>query len=157
MDIRKINSSDLNWIQRILTDHWGSCMVVSRGRIYHADRLEGFIAHDGGQRIGLVTYSINDIECEIVTLNSLILKKGIGSALLHEVVTAAREAECRVIRLVTTNDNRRALRFFQKRGFTVSALRPSAIEQSRKLKPEIPETGFDGIPIRDEIELEMRL
>jgi hypothetical protein len=31
------------------------------------------------------------------------------------------------------------------------------VEQSRKLKPEIPLIGNDGIPIRDEIELEMKL
>jgi hypothetical protein len=32
-----------------------------------------------------------------------------------------------------------------------------ALEVSRRLKPEIPVTGEDGIPLRDEIELELRL
>lgn len=31
------------------------------------------------------------------------------------------------------------------------------LEEYRKIKPEIPLTGEDGIPIRDEIELEMKL
>ncbi|MFQ5637433.1 MAG: hypothetical protein ACE5IR_05510 [bacterium] len=30
----------------------------------------------------------------------------------------------------------------------------NAIEKFRKLKPEIPRFGIDGIPIRDEIEME---
>jgi hypothetical protein len=29
------------------------------------------------------------------------------------------------------------------------------MEQARKIKPEIPVTGNDGIPIRDELELEI--
>ncbi len=32
-----------------------------------------------------------------------------------------------------------------------------AVDESRKYKPEIPLLGMDGIPIRDEIELEMAL
>ena len=37
------------------------------------------------------------------------------------------------------------------------AVHRNAIEESRKLKPEIPLTGIDGLPIRDEIELELLL
>lgn len=32
---------------------------------------------------------------------------------------------------------------------------PNALAQSRLLKPQIPPVGMDGIPLRDEIELEM--
>ena len=57
----------------------------------------------------------------------------------------------------TTNDNLNALRFYQKRGFVLVAVHRNAMEQARKLKPEIPLIGNDGIPLRDEIELEMLL
>ncbi|MGW8250920.1 MAG: GNAT family N-acetyltransferase, partial [Anaerolineales bacterium] len=57
--------------------------------------------------------------------------------------------------LITTNDNLPALRFYQKRGFHLVALYPNALAESRRLKPEIPFKGLDGIPLRDEIELEM--
>jgi hypothetical protein len=50
-----------------------------------------------------------------------------------------------------------ALRFYQKRGFVLVAVHRNALEQSRKLKPEIPLIGDDEIPLRDEIELEMML
>jgi hypothetical protein len=59
--------------------------------------------------------------------------------------------------LITTNDNVAALRFYQKRGFTLAALHKNALEQSRRLKPQIPLLGLDGIPLRDEIELEIFL
>jgi N-acetylglutamate synthase-like GNAT family acetyltransferase len=157
MDIRKINAADMNWIQRVLKDYWGSCLIVSRGNIYQADHLPGFIAKNSGENVGLVTYSINNTECEIVTLNSLSEDQGIGTSLLNEVIITARKAGCQFLCLITTNDNLRALRFYQKRGFILFALHPRAVEQSRKLKPEIPEIGYNGIPIRDELELQMIL
>jgi ribosomal protein S18 acetylase RimI-like enzyme len=64
---------------------------------------------------------------------------------------------CRRLWLITTNDNTDALRFYQKHGFMLVAVHRNAIEESRKLKPEIPLIGNNNIPIRDEIELEMML
>jgi acetolactate synthase regulatory subunit len=57
------------------------------------------------------------------------------------------------VRLVTTNDNMRALRFYQRRGFRLVALNAGALDRSRELKPEIPATGMNGIPLRDELVL----
>jgi hypothetical protein len=51
----------------------------------------------------------------------------------------------------------RALRFYQRRGFRLVALHPGALERSRELKPEIPETGLHGIPLSDELVLAREL
>ena len=77
--------------------------------------------------------------------------------LLNEAVKEAIVKGCSKIILITTNDNLSALRFYQKRGFDMVTLYRNAVEQSRKLKPQIPLLGADGIPIRHEIELEMNL
>ena len=37
---------------------------------------------------------------------------------------------------------------------TISAVRCNVLEAYRKLKPQIPLVGLDGVEIRDEIELE---
>jgi hypothetical protein len=50
-----------------------------------------------------------------------------------------------------------ALRFYQRAGFRLTAFRAGAVEESRKIKPGIPALGHDDIPIRDELELEMKL
>ena len=89
-----IDPSDREWIIEMLGDHWGSPVVVSRGRVYLADQLPGLVAIGGGQNLGLVTYSINGTECEIVTLNSIQEGQGIGSALLNAVESIARRAGC---------------------------------------------------------------
>ena len=87
-------------------------------------------------------------------MNSLAEGEGVGTALLEAVKEAAVIASCERVWLITTNDNLHALHFYQKRGFRLVALYPNALESSRRLKPEIPLTGLDGIPLRDEIELE---
>ena len=141
----------------MLTENWGSTVMVTRGRTHRADTLPGFIAVLDGKPAGLITYEVVGDEYEITSLNSLVEGKGIGSALVDAVKNAASDTGCRRLWLITTNDNTAALRFWQKRGFKLVAVYPDAIAQSRQIKPEIPLVGSDGIPIRDEIELDITL
>jgi ribosomal protein S18 acetylase RimI-like enzyme len=88
------------------------------------------------------------------------MREGIsgGTRLLEAVVDAARAAGCRRAWLVTTNDNAAAIRFYQRRGWRLVALHAGAVDAARaSIKPEIPELGDDDIPIRDELEFELRL
>jgi N-acetylglutamate synthase-like GNAT family acetyltransferase len=155
--IRPVQSSDRGWIVRLLTEHWGSTQVVSRGKSHQPEHLPGFVALQDGQPMGLLTYRIEGDECEIVTLDSLMEGVGIGRGLIDAARNTALAAGCKRLWLITTNDNLHALRFYQRREFVLAALHANAIEQSRRIKPEIPLIGMDGIPIRDEIELEMQL
>jgi ribosomal protein S18 acetylase RimI-like enzyme len=145
------------WATALLTEHWGSASIVSRGHMYQADELPGFVAVEKDKPVGLITYTISGKECEITTMNSEVEGKGAGSTLVEAVKKAALEAGCKRLWLITTNDNTHALHFWQRRGFIIKAIHLNALEKSRKLKPEIPLTSNDGIPIRDEIELEMKL
>jgi ribosomal protein S18 acetylase RimI-like enzyme len=152
--IRPLNKEDKGWVVSLLTEHRGSARSVSRGRLYQADELPGFIAAQKDKPIGLITYNIDAKECEITTINSLVERQGVGSALVDAVKGVAITAKCKRLWLITTNDNTAALKFWQKRGFQLAAIYPGAVIKSRLVKPEIPLTGNDGIPIRDEIELE---
>ena len=136
-------------------EHWASTQVASRGRLHQANRLPGFVAESDGRPVGLVTYSMEGDACEVVSLDSLREDCGIGSALLGAVCTASREAGCRRTWLITTNDNLRAINFYLKRGWRMVAVHRDALDESRRLKPQIPLIGMDGIPLRDEIEFEM--
>jgi ribosomal protein S18 acetylase RimI-like enzyme len=155
IQIRPLNDQDKPWVRHLWQENWGSNIMVSRGKIHRADELPGFIAVLDGKPAGLITYDITGDQCEITSLNSLVESEGIGSALVNAVKEAAVAAGCRRLWLITTNDNTAALRFWQKRGFKLAVVYPDAVEQSRRIKPEIPLTGNDGIPIRDEIELEI--
>jgi acetyltransferase (GNAT) family protein len=104
-----------------------------------------------------VGYNITGTSCEIVTINSIRPFAGVGTSLIEAVRDIALQSGCKRLWLITTNDNMNALRFYQKRGFILVAIHRNALDVSRKLKPEIPLIGNDGIPLRDEIELEMIL
>lgn len=157
IEIRQKNSSMDVWISQVLKRYWASVNVVSRGQLYDASKLPAIIAYQDDNPIGLLTYHISGKEYEIVTLNSLIENMGVGSKLIQSAKNIASTQHCERIWLITTNDNLHALYFYQKRGFTISTIYCNAIEKSRQLKPNIPLIGSNGIPIRDEIELEMRL
>jgi GNAT superfamily N-acetyltransferase len=116
------------------------------------------IAEVGGRLAGLLTYVLADRECEILTLHTAVQWRGTGTALIEAVERLARDAGCSRLWLLTTNDNVDALRFYQRRDFRLAALNAGAVDRSRaQLKPEIPELGEYGIPIRDELVLERRL
>jgi ribosomal protein S18 acetylase RimI-like enzyme len=151
--VRPIISDDKTWIIPLFIEEWGSVRMVSRGRLFKAADNPGFAAIKEGKPAGLITYEIINNQCEITTLNSLTEGKGIGTALIDAVRETAIKANCKRLWLITTNDNTHALRFYQKYGFIIAAVYPDSIRQSRLLKPEIPLTGNDGIPLRDEIEL----
>jgi len=157
MEIQAITELDRSWVRSLLCERWGAPEVVTRGHVHQADKLPGFIAVEGEKPVGLVTYSFRNGECEIVTLDSLQSGKGIGSVLVRSVIDLAFHKRYKRVWLITTNDNTGALRFYQKIGFQLAAIHRDAVNKSRELKPEIPEIGNDGIPIRDEIELEIRV
>lgn len=145
------------WANNLIADHWGSTEIVTRGKIHDTSTLPGFVAVRLGKPVGLATYSIGDDGCEVVSLDSLVESLGIGSALIEAVRQEAVSAGCGRLWLITTNDNLRAIGFYQKRGFRLVAVHRNALEETRRLKPGLPRLGIDGIELRDEVELEMVL
>lgn len=124
-------------------------------------RLEDPLAHPAliaeldGELAGVLTFVIDGDSCEVLTLDAGERQQGIGTALIGAVETAAAEAGCGRLWLITTNDNVDALRFYQRRGFRLVRLHVGAVDDSRaRLKPEIPRVGEHGIDLRDELELE---
>jgi GNAT superfamily N-acetyltransferase len=155
--IRPLYRDDRGWVTALVEKEWTSAEIVSRGKIHLVDELPGFAAVLNNEPIGLVTYRIKGKECEIVTLTSLQERRGIASALVEAVKKVALDHDCRRLWTVTTNDNLDALIFYQKIGFELFEIHRNALERSRKLKPEIPLIGKNGIPLKDEIELELIL
>ena len=68
-----------------------------------------------------------------------------------------RRRGVRTLRVVTTNDNPRALSFYVRLGYRLVRLHPDAMDRVRWLKPRVPLTGADGIPLRDMWELQREL
>ena len=110
---------------------------------------EIFIA---GEMAGLAAVSTRDRPiAELVAINAFDRHQGVGTALLNSIVRSV--AGCERLRLTATNDNVDAIRFYQRRGFRLTALRLGAVDVARLRKPSIPTLGEYGIPIRDELDL----
>jgi GNAT superfamily N-acetyltransferase len=139
------------------TKNWGDDFIVSRGKIIYGIDLPGFMVLENNKIIGLLTYHLENNSCEIVSLDSLTPNQGVGSKLIQKMIDKAKNDKYSRLWLITINDNIDAMKFYQKIGFVFKAIYPNAIEESRKLKQNIPMVGNYEIPIRDEIELEYPL
>ena len=109
----------------------------------------------GNETAGFACYHCSGSVCDIVVLGSLVESKGGGTALVSAVREKAREHRCTHLRAYTTNDNERALRFYQDKGFAIAAIHHDAMDKVRRYKPQLPATGLNGLPLRDMIELRM--
>ncbi len=155
--LHRLTATDLPRLRQFWKKRWGDESVVVHGTVFHPDNLSGFIALNGTEWVGAITFTFTDDECEIVSLDSLRENAGVGTALVNAVIEEARQLNCRRVRLTTTNDNLRALGFYQKRGFRLACLRVGAVDEARAIKSSIPPVGENSIPLHDEIELEMAL
>ena len=157
LSLRRLSPNDLPRLRQFWIDHWGGDEMITRGNIYRPEQLEGFVVEDAEKWIGLLTFLIKDGDYEVTSLDSLREGQGIGSMLIDKAIEEARAKGCRRLFLITTNDNLHALGFYQKRGLEIVMIYRGAVNESRKRKPSIPLVGMNGIPLRDEIELEMLL
>lgn len=156
-EIRAVSDDERDRVAALLTERWGSPVMVTRGIRHDLRELPVLVAEQDGELVGIVTYAPGADDAEITSLDALRPDHGVGTALLDAVVDIALAAGWRRLWLVTTNDNTHALRFFQRRGWQLVALHRNAIDDARRLKPEISERGNDDIPIRHELELELAL
>lgn len=154
--IRPIAARDLEEVRAELVANWHSPQIWSLGRRHQADELPGFVAEVETAFAGLITMNFDPggWQCEVITLSARLPGQGVGAALLAAAEQAARERGCRRVYLTTTNDNTRAIRFYQRCGWRFAMLHKGLIDVVRSLGVDLPATGFDGIPVHDEIEFE---
>jgi ribosomal protein S18 acetylase RimI-like enzyme len=161
MNLRAGHASDRPAVGAFLARR-GAARVARRNQLLDPLDHPALLAEDqqDGRLLGVLTYAVDRDrgQCEVLTIDAERQWRGVGTALLRLVERVAVRQGCRRLWLVTTNDNLDALRFYQRRGFRLAALHRGAVDDSRaRLKPEIPEVGAYGIPLRDELELDKRL
>jgi ribosomal protein S18 acetylase RimI-like enzyme len=143
-------------LKHFLVAAWRSDVVVAHEERIRPMELPGFVALDDGRIVGHLSYRVAGSACEVTSIVADPRGRGIGSRLMEALERVAIDAGCERVWLTTTNDNLDALRFYQRRGFRLRALRPGAVERARAtLKPEIPKIGANGIEMRDEIDLDL--
>lgn len=170
MNVRPLTPDDVLWLRDRLAYHFAGPRIWSRGVWFEADALPGCVAcGDRGEPLGAVVHTPMErgrsgggeepsgratTDCEVIALFAEVEGRGVGSALLGEVEREAQAGGVTRLFLTTTNDNTRALRFYQRRGWRIAAWHHGSMDRARLVKPEIPLIGHDRIEVHDEIELE---
>lgn len=157
MSRAEIQDSDREEVAEFIENHWHSRMVMSRGKSFYPHEEQGLLERQEGIIVGLITYALEADAMEILTLNSTLEGKRIGTSLMLSAIEKARELKRKRIWLTTTNANLRAIGFYQRLGFRLIAVNCGAVDQARKTKPQIPEFGERGIAIHDEIVMELKV
>jgi uncharacterized protein YhfF/GNAT superfamily N-acetyltransferase len=155
--VRPAMPADRRAVEAFLAEH-DADVVARRDELVDTRMHPALIAETDGALAGVATWIATGSEIEILTLDAARPWMGAGTALLAAARTIGQAAGATRLWLITTNDNLDALRFYQRRGFHLTRVDAGAVDRSRTtLKPGIPEVGSFGIPIRDELELELRL
>jgi ribosomal protein S18 acetylase RimI-like enzyme len=156
--VRPLRPDERAWARSLVIDRWLDEVVVAHGVVFRPADLDGFVAQDDdGERVGLLTFDLGDGVLEVVTVDALREREGIATALMLAAIERAHAAACARVRVITTNDNEPAIRFYERLGFRVAEVRAGGVTDARAVKPSIPLTGVGGTPITDEIDLELRL
>jgi len=155
LTIRPATPADRPRIAELADYFWGEVEVESFGRSYQVHALPAYVACDGDEVVGVASYAREGDTTNLVMLNVLPRWQGRGAAreLIAAVTKMTRaEGAGRVI-ASTTNDDLPALGLYQRLGFTITGvLVGRLLEHHGGVEP-----GFASIPVRDEIQMELRL
>jgi len=158
MNVRPVTPADREWIAELVIAAFGSVRVMSHGELVEdASLLDGFAVEHDGRPVGCALLDVVDQKAELVVIATNYRGAGAGTSLLEAVVERAKQEGWTRLWLITSNDNTDAIRLYQRAGWDWVDFRRDAITRGRDLKPEIPETGNHGIPLRHEIEFEYPL
>ena len=152
-----IEDEDRATVDALTRRHWAETRVVYVSGAIDTRGLPGAIARIDGIFAGAVTWLPENDALRIVTIASALPGRGAGRALLAAAEAAARDEGLARVIVSTVNSNLHALGFYQRNGYELAALHRGAIAGLRRLKPAMPEVDGNGIPIRDQIDLEKRL
>lgn len=111
-------AQDQEEVSSFLEEHWGDVNIASHGKLIDASKLPRVIARDAhGTLVGLATFHPEENnQCELVSIDATLQGIGLGSTLLDRVETAAKQAGCTSLWLITTNNNQQAQSFYEHKG-----------------------------------------
>jgi len=154
--VRPLEQRDETARRASLTRAWGMPAVARRGELIDLMALEGLVAVEGDDWLGMLMYANRADGFEVVAIHSERQGAGVGRSLMDAALATAKSFGADRLWLSTTNDNIRAIRFYQEWGMDLTAVLLDEVARSRKVKPVIPMHGEHGIPIRHEVEFELR-
>lgn len=144
VELRAATTADRAWLRSRIERAWG-LPVVSVDAVYDApETLDALVAAQGGARLGAVTWSVSEGAVEVVTLEAVHPRLGIGRALMHAVLERAVDAGGTRLWLITTDDNPTASAFYAAIGMDAVRRHPQFSDRVRVHKPDL-DGDFDAV------------
>lgn len=134
--------------KELFQKNWGDTSMVYAEELYDLGSLDYIEEYHKSTFSGIITFFEKDHSIHIVSLDTVISGKGIGTSLLNSLTELAVKRHKSAIYVETTNDNCDAIRFYQTHGFDIYDLQLNEVDIQRKLKPSIPLIGCCNIPIK---------
>jgi len=153
--IEPAGPQDLGSVVALACHFWDETEVYCFGKMYDVARLPAYVARVDAEMVGAISYAVEPTRIVIVLLNVLpnYQGAGLGRRLIDAVAAvAARQGLTRLV-VATSNDDLLALYLYQRNGFVITDVRAGEILRHHGQE----ETGFAGMPVRDEIRLERHL
>jgi ribosomal protein S18 acetylase RimI-like enzyme len=155
LTIRPSTPADGTRIDELAAYFWNEIVVHCFGHSHQLDTLPAHVACDGDEIVGAASYAL---EKDAVNLAALLVLPqwqghGVARELIAQVIETARAEGASRIIVATANDNPLALAFYQRLGFVITGI---LVGREMEIHGRV-DVGFAGIPVRDEIQLEMRL
>jgi len=155
LTIRPTTPADQARIAELADHFWDETEIESCGRSYQVDTLPACVACDEDEIVGVAAYAREGDAINLVMLNVLPQWQGRGAArdLITTVTEIARAEGAKRVILSTTNDDLPSLGLYQRMGFVITGVNVGTMLEHHGGV----EAGFADIPVRDEVEMELRL
>jgi GNAT superfamily N-acetyltransferase len=156
IDVRSAVQQEYARLEELALYFWGETTVECFGREYDVLELPALTGLCGGEVAGILSHAVEGERMTLVLLHVLpeYQGRGLGSAMLaRAVMEACAQGLFRVV-VATTNDHLPALAVYQRSGFVIAEVLPGRLVEHHG---GVEEKGFAGIPVRDEVRLELPL
>ena len=142
-------------IEKLCSDTYGELDFVERGKWYDLRKMSSIVALKGNDVVGCASWTR---EKEELFLLMILVKpdyqrRGIATALLNKIKEIAGDLKLGTVFVPISNDDLVSYVFYHKNGFCISGVDIGLPEK----RHEGEESGFWGLPCRDEFYLEYKL
>ena len=83
--IQPITNKNREKVNQIMINEWNDLFMVVRGNVIKLDEVDGLIAYDEKEIVGIITYIVCRNIIEIISLNSFKERKGVGTFLIQKL------------------------------------------------------------------------
>ena len=149
MHVRAASEADLGWVEETARALLGDPFQAHSRRQFHVTDAEVLVAERAGEPVGFRRGRSTATGARCWPSAAPSGASGAGSALMAAVADAAAARGCRRIRVVTTDENTGAQRFYEQLGYELAERIVGGVDECRRLyKPTIPDGHPRRAPLR---------